>query len=269
MEEINLKDLFNYYLKRLPIILLVVVIFVGAGIFYIKKIQVPMYHGTTTILLVQKSGEEDNSSSYQSELSLNQKLVATYSQIIKSRKVLDQVINNLKLKNVTANSLSSSIEVSGVTDTSIIKITVSNKDNKKAVKIANEVSNVFKNEVSAIYNLENVSVIDEAIVENNPYNINTKKELLVCGLIGLLLSSGIIFVIYYFDNTIKSKADIEDSLGLPVLSEVPMAKKMSKSKKESNNEISSDKFNNIDKKITNSRKTTTRKRTTTKSKGDK
>ena len=265
MEEINLKELFNYYLKKLPIIIIVTVIFVVMGMVYVNRIQVPMYHGTTTILLVQKSGEDDNSSSYQSELSLNQKLVATYSQIIKSRKVLDQVISNLKIKNVTANSLASFIEVSGITDTSIIKITVSNKDNNMAVSIANEVSNVFKNEISAIYNLENVSVIDEAIVENNPYNINTKKELLLCGLIGLFLSSGIIFVIYYFDNTIKSKDDIESNLGLPVLSEIPMAKKLVKNKKESNNDfISNNLFNNVDKK-----RITTKKRTIAKSKGVK
>ena len=230
MEEINLKDLFNYYLKKLPIIIVVTIVTLLIGFIYAAYIQVPLYHGTTTIILVQKQNDKDTSYAYQNELNINEKLVTTYSQIIKSRRVLEQVINNLKLK-TTSKELADDINVTAVTDTSIIKVSVSNKDNKKAVLIANEVANVFKKEVSNIYNLENVSIVDNAILESNPYNISLLKELLIAGTIGIVMSCGVLFVIYYFDNTIKSKTEIEDIIGLPVLAEVPTAKKLTKNNK--------------------------------------
>lgn len=230
MEEINLKDLFSYFVKRIPIIIIVTIIALIIGLIYSTKIQVPMYHGTTTIILVQKQNDKDTSYAYQNELNINEKLVTTYSQIIKSRRVLDQVINNMKLK-TTAKELAEKIDVTSVTDTSIIKVSVSDKDSKRAVMIANEVANVFKKEISNIYNLENVSIVDNAIIEEKPYNINILKELLIAGLAGIVLSCGTLFVIYYFDNTIKTKSDIEESIGLPVLTEVPTAKKLAKNNK--------------------------------------
>lgn len=247
MEEVNLKELFTYYLKKLPIIIFVAVMFMLLGIFYIKKIQVPMYHGTTTIILVQKSDNNSSSNSYQNELSVNQKLVSTYSKIIKSRRVLEQVKNNLNLGSISVEGLANKIDVAGVNDTSIIKISVSDKDNSLAMKIANEVANVFKKEITNIYNLENVSIIDEAIVESTPYNINVKKELLLFILGGLVLSCCVTFIVFYFDNTIKSKKDIVN-LDLPVLAEVPSVKKLTR--KDSVRSVNT-KLGNKDNKIEN------------------
>lgn len=229
MEELNLKDLLNYYLKKIPIIVAITLLFLILGYVYIEKIQIPMYHGTTTIILVEKQDEDVSSDVTSNELLINEKLVATYSQIVKSRRVLDQVIDDLKLKD-TVNELAERIEVTSVSETSIIKITVSDRSNKRAVRIVNKIADVFKNEVTEIYNLENVSVVDEAIVEDSPYNVNVIKQMLIFALVGIVLSCGIIFVMFYFDNTIKSKNEIEDKLKLAVLGEIPTAKKLTKGK---------------------------------------
>lgn len=230
MEELNLKDLLNYYLKKIPIIVAITLLFLILGYVYIEKIQIPMYHGTTTIILVEKQDEDVSSDVTSNELLINEKLVATYSQIVKSRRVLDQVIDELNLKD-TVNELAERIEVTSVSETSIIKITVSDRSNKRAVRIVNEIADVFKNEVTEIYNLENVSVVDEAIVEDSPYNVNVIKQMLIFALVGIVLSCGIIFVMFYFDNTIKSKNEIEDKLKLAVLGEIPTAKKLTKNKR--------------------------------------
>jgi len=226
MEEINLTELLQYYLKKIPIIIIITIFAVIAGFVYTMVIQEPLYHGTTTIILVQ-GGENssENASQYYNEVTLNQKLVSTYSQIIKSRRVLDQVIKELDLKTSTSK-LASNITVSAVNDTSIIKITVSDVNNEQAAIIANEIAYIFKKEVSQIYNLENISIIDKAIVEERPYNIHIKRQLAIAGLIGFVLSCGIIFVLYYFDNTIKNKKEIETKLNLPVLGEIPTVTKL-------------------------------------------
>lgn len=225
MEELNLTELLKYYLKRIPVIVLATILALLIGYFYIKEVQVPLYHGTTTIILVQQQEQNQSSTMMQSELTINEKLVSTYSQIIKSRRVLDQVIATLNL-DTTTNNLANNITVTSVSETSIIKVTVSDEDKELAPVIANQIAKVFETEVTKIYNLENISVIDEAIMEENPYNVNVPKQMIIYALIGLVLSCGIIFVMYYFDNTIKNKKEIETKLNLAVLGEIPVATRL-------------------------------------------
>ena len=225
MEELNLTELLKYYLKRIPVIVLTTILALLIGYFYISEVQAPLYHGTTTIILVQQQEQNQSSTMMQSELTINEKLVSTYSQIIKSRRVLDQVIETLKLE-TTTNKLANKITVTSVSETPIIKVTVSDEDKKLAPKIANQIAEVFKKEITEIYNLENISVIDEAIPEKNPYNINVPKQMMIYAFVGFGLSCGIIFVMYYFDNTIKNKKEIESKLNLAVLGEIPVATRL-------------------------------------------
>ena len=190
MEEINITELLQYYLKKLPMIIAITLVALLIGGLYIKKIQVPLYHGTTTIILVQKSSDNQNANTTQNEFNLNEKLVTTYSQIIKSRRVLEQVINSLELK-TTTNRLAKKITVTSVNETPIIKVSVSDEDSANAVEIANSLARVFKQEITKIYNLENISIIDAAIEEEKPYNINVKKQMAIYGLVGLIISCGI------------------------------------------------------------------------------
>ena len=225
MEELNLTELLRYYLKKLPIIILVTLVTVLIGLIYVTEVQTPMYHGTTTIILVQKTEEVKNANITQSDLTLNEKLVTTYSQIIKSRRVVEQVITSLNLSD-SYESLKNNITVTSVSETPIIKVTINNEDADLAVEIANELASVFKNEISKIYNLENISIIDKAIIEEEPYNINLPKQLTIAALVGIVVSVGMIFVMYYFDNTIKNKKEIETKLNLAVLGEIPVANRL-------------------------------------------
>lgn len=224
MEEINLMELLKYYLKKVPLIILLTFFAVLIGIFYMQIIQVPLYHGTTTIILVQKNQGTVNSTITQNQINVNEKLVTTYSNLIKSRRVLEQVISSLKLE-TTANALSNQITVTSVSETPIIKITVSDPSKDQAVLIANNLASVFSKEIVKIYDLKNVSIIDKAIVEEKPYNVNLKKQVFIYFLLGLVLSMGIVFVMFYFDNTIKNKKEIETKLNMPVLGEIPLVKK--------------------------------------------
>ena len=225
MEDIDLMELLRYYFKKLPIIILVTLLALLVGYFYIERVQVPMYHGTTTIILVQKTDDNRSANVTQNELNLNEKLVSTYSQIIKSRRVLEQVIQSLSL-DIDVDSLAKKISVTSVSETPIIKVSVSDKDNSLAALIANELADVFKVEISKIYNLENISVIDKAIVEDIPYNIHFLKQMVIYGGIGLVISCACIFIVFYFDNTIKGKKEIESKLNLAVLGEIPIANKL-------------------------------------------
>ena len=216
MEEINLKEVYSYFKSRLLWMILAIVVIVIIGNVYTILTRVPMYQSNTTIVLVGESKKEYS----QTDSQLNQNLIGTYSEIITSRKVLQQVIDNLKLK-MTVDELSKNITTSSVEDTEIIRITVNNEKKKMAAEIANEVAEVFSDEIQDIYNLENVAIIDKAEEADAPYNINYVKDNVIYLMIGVVLSFGVVFVMYYFDTTIKSSEVVEEKLGLPVIGIVP------------------------------------------------
>lgn len=216
MEEINLSEVYSYFKSKILWIILAIVVIVILGNIYTVITRTPMYQSNTTIVLVGESKKEYN----QSDSLLNQNLIGTYSQIIKSRKVLSQVIENLDLK-MTTEELSNSITTSSVEETEIIQITVENAKAKDAQKITDEVAKVFSKEIKDIYNLENVTIIDKAELAKSPYNVNYVKDNIIYLVIGIVLSFGVVFVMYYFDTSIKSSEVVEEKLGLTVIGIVP------------------------------------------------
>jgi len=121
---------------------------------------------------------------------------------------------------LTFEQLSEKISVSAVNDTEIIRITVTDENAKKAKNIANITAKYFTSEIVELYNLKNVNILDEAIEAKGPYNINIIKQIIVYFMIGFVLGAGILFIIYYFDRSIKSVEQIEQKVKLPILGSV-------------------------------------------------
>ena len=217
MEEIDLKELFTYFWSKKIYIILITAIALIIGLMYSINFQTPLYKSYTTILLTKES---DSTSITSNDILLNQKLVDTYKEIITSKKVLGRVINNLDLE-YSVNALSSKVNVQSINGTEILKITVSDEYNVNAKNIANEIAYVFNSEIVKLYDIQNIGVIDVAELSETPYNINTTKQLIISGLVGLILSLCIVFVIYYFDDTIKTTVEVEKKLGLPVIGAIP------------------------------------------------
>lgn len=219
MEEIDLREMFEYFKSKISWIIIAVALMIGIGNVYTMLTRVPMYRSTASLVLVsEKAG--DNSSYNVSEQQINKNLVGTYTEIIKSRTVLNEVISNLGL-DYTVEELQLRISVESVTNTEIIKISVSDSDSKQATKIANEIANVFVNEGNKLYKLNNISVLDKAENQTKPYNVNYIKDNAIYALLGLVASCGIIFIFFYFDTTIKTSEEIESKTGLTVIGIVP------------------------------------------------
>lgn len=217
METIDLKELFEYYKSKFGIVILFAALVGILGCLYGLFIQKPMYKSSTSIVLISEA--KDNSQLTYNDVSVNQNLVSTYSEIVKSKRVLGQVINNLNL-NYTYGALSNNIEVSSVTGTQIIKITVTDENSKTAMKVANEIGKVFAKEIPELYNISNVNILDTAEQPSSAYNVNITKQSAISLLAGLVLGLGVVFVMYYFDRSVKNASQIEDKLKLPVLATV-------------------------------------------------
>lgn len=228
MEEIDLKELFEFIKKKIGLLITITVVICLLGCIYGLFIQKPMYKSYTTIIL---GGNETTASQTitQSDITLNKNLVDTYAEIVKSRRVLEQVIAELDLEE-TYEELSNKISVSSVNNTEIIKITVADSNPIEAKNVANFTANFFSKEVVKLYNMNNVNVLDEANEANEPYNINIPKQVIIYFFIGIIIALSILFIIFYFDRTIKSVEQVEQKIKLPILGGVEEYKKGGKRK---------------------------------------
>lgn len=220
MEEFNVVEFLKYYMGKFIFVILFIVMGVVGSYVYTYYIQVPIYRSQTSLVLTKTNG---STTITQNDINLNKNLVSTYREIIQSRRILDKVIKNLDL-DVDYKELARNVSVDSVNDTELIVISVYNEDNKLAKKIADEIANVFKTEITTIYNIENVSIIDKALVSNTSYNVNVVKQFILGAGIGFVLSSLILLIRFYLDDTVKSEEDIEKKLGLSVLGRVPKYK---------------------------------------------
>lgn len=223
MEELYLKDVFNIFWSKRFAIVLIIAMFIVVGFVYSYLYIKPEYKSTTSILLAKSNTAQSNDGTItSSEVTLNQKLVSTYSDLIKTDKVLNQVINNLGIEK-KVEQLKKNIQVSAKSGTEIIEISVKDADNEMACRIANEAAQVFITQIAReYYNMDNVYVVDEARVESSPYNINHTKDLIIFAAGGFVVACAYVLIADMLDTTVKSKEDIEKKLGLIVLTSIPV-----------------------------------------------
>ena len=215
-ETISLKEIFEVLKKRLMLILLITLIATATSGVVSYFLLTPIYQTSTQILVNQKADSE-NAFDY-NQVKTNVELINTYSVIIKSPTILDQVSEKLDL-DMSTSDLNEKVSVSNAQNSQVVSIEVQDADPALAVDIANTTASVFEKEISNIMNVDNVSVLSEANFEGTPSPVNPKPVLnmAIALVIGLMIGVGLAFLLEYLDNTIKNEDDIEKILGLPVL----------------------------------------------------
>lgn len=174
------------------------------------------YQASTQVLVNQK---ESDSQMMAQEVQSNIQLVNTYSEIVKSPRILDKVSKELNRK-YTSTELSEMLTVSNQAESQLLNIDVESKSEENAETIANKIAEVFSDEVPDIMNVDNVSILSTA--DNTTVQVAPKTMInLIMGvIIGLVIALIIIFIKELFDKRIKSEEDVENELDIPVLGSI-------------------------------------------------
>ena len=219
MEEIVLKELFDYFIAKIEILFLILTCVLVIGNVYSLFIKTPLYKSEVKLVLVSENNTQAGIT--QGDVQLNNNLVDTYTEIIKSKDLLSKVITNLHLENETIESLSNKISVLTTINTQTITIVVSDEDPETAKLIVDELTKVFSTEITNIYKLDNVHIYESSTLANEPYNVNLLKENVLYVGIGIFAAFIIVLLMFSFDTTIKTSEDVEEKLGLTVLGVIP------------------------------------------------
>lgn len=200
----SLKDFCYKLLKKWYIILLLVLIFSGAGFVWSKHVYQPVYSSNASILIHPRKHKE---SSVKADIAL----IPTYQGLMQDDKIISYTRKSL-LKNDSFHGstkmLNEQIHTLSNGNSLIIKITADSKTSAKAsVIMANTMAQEFKKHANGIIKIGKISQVSKAKVSKTSVTPRqTKKFVLLGALIGfiggLLLVS--LFSLKKFTNSNKS-----------------------------------------------------------------
>ncbi len=215
MEEINLRDLLSYFKKHLILFIVVVLFVVSAGTIYSVFILKPEYKSQATVIL----SSDKSKNTVQSEINANKNLIDTYTEVVKSHRVLDRVKSEMQIED-TYEQLVKKVTVASLKDTEIISISVVDLNKNHSYSLANKIADTFTDEIGQIYNDKSVNVLDRAVEPQKPYNVDIVKQEAIYTAAGIVLATAVIFLMFYFDRTIKTTEQIEQLFKLPIYGKV-------------------------------------------------
>ena len=217
MDEINLGEMFAYFKAKLHILLIILALIFGLGSFYVFFMQKPKYEATATVIV---SSDKSNAN-LPGEVATNKNLIDTYTQVVKSHRVLDKVKNDINIEQPYDEMLKM-INVSAIKGTEIINITTTDRDAEFATKMTNKIADHFVKEIAKIYNDRNINVLDSAVTPTEPANIKIVRQEIMVFAAGLIVSVSILFLVFYFDRSVKTSEQVESQLHLPVIGKIHM-----------------------------------------------
>lgn len=219
--ELDLRDYFRIVRKRLWLIVLIVVLgctLVGVYSIFVKK---PVFEASTKIVVNQTGTQSVNDQLDLNQINTNIQLINTYKEVIKTPAILDRVAEEYPKFELNAEQLAKMVNVNSVNNTQVMTIVVRDTSYVKAAEIANAISAIFQEEIPSIFNVQNVSILNEAKTEpdNRPQPVepNIVLNLAIALVVSMMLGLGLSFLLEFMDDTIKTEEDVKEFLDAPTL----------------------------------------------------
>lgn len=217
-QEIDLIEVFWVVLRKWWLIILLMVIAGGAAYYVTDTYITPVYKAESTLFIGKESDILSNISL--SDVSLDNKLVLDYRELIKTRLVTEEVIEELSLI-TTTKGLIENLSIDVIADSRFMHISYEDPIPERATQIVNSLSDVLANRAMDIVGVDNVKIVDYAIVPVEPISPSKMKNVAIAAVLGAMVALGIIFLQMLMDNTVKTEEDVEKILGLSVLGVIP------------------------------------------------
>lgn len=216
--EIDLREIFLVLKKRFLVILLTAVIFAataGAYSFYVAE---PVYEATSKLYITSQS----TSITSLADIQVGSSLALDYLELMKSRPVVEEVIDDLGLK-MKYEDLLKMMSVTNPADTRFLTISIQGTDASEITQIANEFSEVAIKQIPKIMKTDEPSVVEVATLPDHPIKPDKTKNTAIAFLLGAFVSALIVIAMYMLNDKLRNSDDIERYLGLNTLAAIPAA----------------------------------------------
>ena len=234
-DTISVKDILQLLWSHL-LIIIVVTICGGFAAFAFSKLVLPLQYSSHITMYVQSYTGISESAADVNNITNSKQLVNTYMEVLKDDAVMNAV-GDLLLKQydeselrkvftmdssgkISPSSIRKCLSISSVTDTSAVKIVATTLTPQLAADICNDLTQVAPKYVGDAVGVGSINTIDQAKVYPAPVAPNTTRNTLIGLFAGFVLIVFIIFIIDYFDNTIKDPEKISDEYKKAIIGEI-------------------------------------------------
>lgn len=219
-EKIDVLELFITLFKKLWIIAISTVLaglIVGGYAFFFVP---PKYQASAMLYVNNNSVSVAGTSFDLSDLNAAKSLVSTYSVILHSRNVLDDVIEESGV-DYSYNELNSMITAAPVDSTEIFRVVVTSTNPDEAELIANSICSILPKKISSIVESSSVRIVDFAVRPESKSSPNITMYALVGMIVGFVISCVVIVILKLFDNSINGEDYLINNYKYPVLGVIP------------------------------------------------
>lgn len=227
----SIKDILSLLLGK--IWLLIIVTILGGAIAYsYSKFVMPLKYSSHISMYVQSYTGISENANAQNNISNSKQLVNTYIEVLKDDAVMNAVAELLEKEfdhevlkenfsysdgKITPSSIRGCIKISSVQDTSAVKIVSTSKNAEVSAAICNDLAEVAPEYVEKAVGVGSINTIDEAKIYNTPVAPNKTKNTAIGAAAALLLTVLIVFIIDFFDNTIKETSVLAEKFKKPII----------------------------------------------------
>ena len=222
MEEqvISISEIIDAVKKRWKIIALTTVLATVVSRIFSFFVISPTYEASTKIFIGKEGAESEGYNS--SDVSMYQNLIKTYSELIKTKDLVNKAIDNSQY-DLSVNNVLNGITVNTLTGTQILQISYQSKSPSIAKNILESITNEFITKAEELVPNGNVKILESVELPKNPVAPNKTMNIAIAFILGMMVGFGIVFLLEYLDNTYKNKEQLEKDLDIPVLGVIPMS----------------------------------------------
>ena len=213
--EIDLLELLAALKRRIWLILLAAVIGGGIAGAFSKFVLTPQYTSTAMMYILSK----ETTLTSLADLQIGSQLTKDYEVIVKSRPILEDVIQSLGL-NLTHEELEEKITLENPTDTRILSISVEDPDPVMAKTIVDEIANASSEYIGDIMEMVPPKMIEDGEVPQKKSSPSNGRNAVLGALIAVMLVCGSIVLQVLLNDTVQTE-DVAKYLELTVLASVP------------------------------------------------
>lgn len=217
-EKLRIDDILEIIKKRWrPVVftMLILTIVVAIMSFFIIP---PKYEANTKVFIGKENSGDRNYND--NDVQMYQKLLKTYAEVIMTN---DLIENSLKEKNIDLESekILKSLIVTPRADTQILEIKYRNKDKVLARDVVDSITDEFIKTSKELIPNGTVKIVESVKIPKKSVSPNKKVNISIAFILGIIIGTGIAFLLEYLDNTFKDKEDLEKMLGLAVIGIIP------------------------------------------------
>ena len=219
--EINLFELLGSLLSHWFMILLSGILAAVIGFAAVQNLLEPQYEATVNMIV--NTRQDHTGAVTNDNITSAQRLADTYSIILKSDLILDEVIEKLGLS-MSYEELQDRMRVQSVNGTQVMRISLRDPDPVRAKKIVSVLSSLAPDRLVEAVEAGSCKVISKVLVSPEPVFPSKLWTLALSGFAGVVLASIFFVVRFFMRNYIEDDEDVQKYLDLPVLGVIPEIK---------------------------------------------